>query len=128
LHEYFDVYDADDNLIVSLLYGTAEGTTFRAGGDGMERFSYGMNEASARLTDEDPDRILVLDYNHVVAQVVGAAFVDNWAASVAPRHPRGCNVLRYDGSVSSVAPQEIDPNDPVLNNTLWRPTNDPEIP
>lgn len=128
LHEYFDVYDGADNLIVSLLYGSAEGTTFRAGGEGMDRFSYGMNEASERLSDEDPDRVLALDYNHAVARVVGAAFTDDWATAVAPRHPKGCNVLWYDGSVTSVTPQEIDPNAPILNNTLWRPTNDPEIP
>jgi prepilin-type N-terminal cleavage/methylation domain-containing protein/prepilin-type processing-associated H-X9-DG protein len=99
--------------------------TFPVGTGG--RVSYGMNSQAHRMT-RDSGRILMLDYQRRVADVVGLNFRDNWNSEVAPRHGGACNVLMFDGSVTSMRPWEMDPRDPRINNRLWKPHRDPSIP
>jgi prepilin-type N-terminal cleavage/methylation domain-containing protein/prepilin-type processing-associated H-X9-DG protein len=84
---------------------------------------YGMNARAFRLADES-GKILLVEYNKLVADVVGPDAGDIWRDSVAPRHRGNLNVLFADGSVSKRNPQEIDPGVPALQQSLWKPRLD----
>lgn len=88
--------------------------------------SYGMNSRVHMMSADGP-KILMLDYQKVVANVVGIDFVDYWPEQMAPRHRNTCNILFVDGSVKARLPAEIDPRDTLLNNRLWKPHRDPSI-
>jgi hypothetical protein len=126
LHLWFDVISTEGDVMLHLEYGSAVGKSFEFTG-GIDRFSYGMNVGVSRFID-DGNKILVLDYHKKVADVVGANFPDFWPETVAPRHRGTCNVLFDDSHVQALAPAEMNPTDPEINNNLWRPSRDPEIP
>jgi len=92
-----------------------------------EQADYGMNARSHRLYQDSP-KILAVEYHKSVADVVGLDASDIWADQVAPRHLGTLNVLFVDGHVESRYPSDINPEIPALNNELWRPTSDPEMP
>jgi prepilin-type processing-associated H-X9-DG protein len=94
---------------------------------GREYSDYGMNARAHRLYQDSP-KILVVEYHKPVADVVGLDAPDVWSYEVAPRHLGMLNVLYVDGHVESHRPDDISPEVPALNNELWRPTNDPEMP
>jgi len=71
--------------------------------------------------------ILMLDYNKLVADVVGPSAKDFWPDTVAPRHSGQINVLYVDGSVRSMLPDEVDPSIPGIHNEEWRPEKAPSI-
>jgi prepilin-type N-terminal cleavage/methylation domain-containing protein/prepilin-type processing-associated H-X9-DG protein len=125
LHLYFDVISTEDDVMIHLEYGSAEGKSFEYIG-GKEQYSYGMNVGVSRFI-RDGRKILVLDYHRKVADVVGADFRDYWPETVAPRHSGTCNVLLVDGSARKMTPHEMDPTVPDINNELWRPYRDPPI-
>lgn len=88
---------------------------------------YGMNNRAHRLF-RDTNKILVVEYRKVVADVVGLDALDIWADQVAPRHFGVLNVLYVDGHVEQHRPEAINPEVPAIHNDLWRPSGDPEIP
>jgi len=91
------------------------------GGVGMS--SYGANGRVHRFTG-DAHKILLLDYNKVVADVVGGASGDVWSEQIAPRHAGTVNVLFADGHVEAMTPRNIDPRITALHNEYWCPTVD----
>lgn len=85
---------------------------------------FGMNGRAHRFSGGDGNKILMLDYNKPVADVVGPAASDQWNILVAPRHGGTANFLRYDGSVHARKPKEINPTIADLHNRLWRPVRE----
>ena len=80
-----------------------------------------MNVAANKMLS-DSHRILALDYNHYIADVVGPSYTDTWTEMVAPRHKGTCNVLYVDGNVGSLTPMAMDPSKKPIRNELWNPT------
>jgi len=90
------------------------------------RATYGMN-SRVHVMVSDGSKILLLDYEKVVADVVGFDHTDFWPNTVAPRHSGACNVLFADGHVDSMTPSAINPEDPRLNDLWWKPKADPPM-
>jgi len=91
-----------------------------------ESASYGMNNRANVMRGEN--RILLIDYPKVVANVVGDSGTDMWGVEiekVADRHLGAINVLSYDGAVHTRRPHEIDPGVLANYNNLWLPESDP---
>ncbi len=112
----------------TLLFETSPG---RFSGEGQSavydmsgsRATYGMN-SRVHVMVTDGNKILLLDYEKTVADVVGFDRTDFWPNTVAPRHSGTCNVLFADGSARSMLPATIDPEDPKLNDFWWKPRAD----
>jgi prepilin-type processing-associated H-X9-DG protein len=90
------------------------------------RATYGMN-SRVHVMVADSSKILLLDYEKIVADVVGFDHTDFWPNTVAPRHSGACNVLFADGHADSMVPSAIDPDDPRLNDLWWKPKADPPM-
>ncbi|MHC4176289.1 MAG: prepilin-type N-terminal cleavage/methylation domain-containing protein [Planctomycetota bacterium] len=84
---------------------------------------YGMNAHSAAFVGES-HKVLMLDYNKVVADVVGPDATDVWPEDVAPRHAGTVNVLFADGHVEGMLPDSIDPTNTRLHDLHWNPSLD----
>ena len=89
----------------------------------LQGVDYGMNSRSHRFTS-DGNKILVVEYSDLVARVVGVDDIDIWEDMVRPRHAGVLNVLFGDGHVAVYRPEEIDPDDPVLLERMWKPERD----
>ncbi|MBA4062525.1 MAG: hypothetical protein C0501_02240 [Isosphaera sp.] len=119
----FDLVDAAGSVLISPFHpGT--GATYTAGSS-----DYALN-AQTRLLGKgggDSNRVLALDYNKTVADVVGGGAPDlaGWPNLVAPRHFPMANVLFYDGRVEARTPESIDPRVTSIHNDLWRPADFP---
>ena len=100
------------------------GDTWWAGAS--EKASYGMNNR-AQVFHQDSNKILMVEYAKLVADVVGADAADLWPRWVRPRHHGVLNVLFADGRVESMLPTAIDPTVTKLHDEYWRPTRDPEL-
>lgn len=124
LHTYFDVYDDAGTLLMHLTYNDWQHSIEYQGS--IDNVSYGMN-VRVHMMQRDAHKVLAVDYSKKVADVVGLNFNDYWEETVQPRHMGTINVLYVDGSVRTRSPNEIDPNDPVLNDRWWRPQTDPRI-
>ena len=87
--------------------------------------SYGMNNRAFRLAgNQDSGRILLLDYNSTVANIVGQPFAQVqslWTAGKAPRHFQTENVTFAGGNTLSIDPQLIDPEHCVYYHQFWLP-------
>ncbi len=91
-----------------------------------EKCSYGMNNR-ARVFHQDSNKVLLVEYGKLVADVVGADAHDVWVEWVRPRHHGVLNVLFADGHVDAMVPAGIDPTVTKLHDRFWRPTRDPEL-
>ncbi len=119
----FDLVGPNGEIIIKL-FTKGNVTTVPVSG----KCSYGFNARVHRMQG-DSGKIIALDYNKRVADVVGLNYKDIWLDQVAPRHAGNiCNVLFFDGSVNSFRPDEMDPIDPRLNNRLWNPLRDKQVP
>jgi len=90
--------------------------------------SYGINNRIQFIRHEN--RILLIDYEKIVAEVVGADAYDIWSAEmqkVEERHNGKINVLMIDGSVTGTHPLDIDPGYTDHHEDLWRPQRDPTL-
>ena len=89
------------------------------------RTSYAINSTSARFTT-DSNKILSLEYEAVVADVVGERprGLLAWGTDVAERHTGTLNVLYGDGRVARHTAPELDPADALLQQRLWCPVLD----
>jgi prepilin-type N-terminal cleavage/methylation domain-containing protein len=90
------------------------------GGEGSGSH-YGMNAKAADMVGNSSNKILLVEYNKLVADVVGTAATDNWGEQAAPRHAGVMNVLYRDGSVRGATPGQIDPSIPELHDRYWKP-------
>jgi prepilin-type N-terminal cleavage/methylation domain-containing protein/prepilin-type processing-associated H-X9-DG protein len=128
--------------------GSVKFSSFGAGNSwkvsAMIKTSYGINNR-ANVFLNDSNRILLVEYCKPVAYVVGATtgkdlttvtdqmrnafpsvFWGRWGGSRA-RHNGTMNVLYADSSVQGVTPDSINPSNPELHDTLWKPTKDPGL-
>lgn len=85
---------------------------------------YGMNSRSAGFLGGDSRKVLILDYNESVADVVGPDAEGVWLEDVAPRHAGTVNVLFVGGHVKPLSPEQIDPSNTRLHDWYWWPERD----
>jgi hypothetical protein len=85
--------------------------------------SYGINNLAGKLGPEDSGKLLLVEYNRVVAHVAGADAngLADWPTDIAPRHHGLLNVLFTDAHVDTVRPEAIDPRQATLHDDFWRP-------
>ena len=95
-----------DRLVVSGVMEEARIIT-EPGGVGMS--SYGANGRLHRFTAGYSHKVLLVEYNKIVASVVGTGAYDVWTEQIAPRHGGTANVLFGDGHVEARTPRSIDP-------------------
>ena len=120
----FDLLDAHGNEVFAPF---TPGNEWFAEGAG--RASYGINNRAAVMSPDDAKLILMVEYEKVVANVVGlTANSLEWPDFVAPRHRGLMNVLYEDGHVERHRPNDVDPRIATTQNTLWKPERDAAIP
>ena len=108
-------------------YMEEQSAMFRCPDAESGEISYGMNNKAHLLGPEDAGKILVMDYKATSADLVGydaTSRCEEWALNAAFRHSGTANALYYDGHVSSVRPQEVDP----CGGTITYDPNDPNAP
>jgi hypothetical protein len=95
--------------------------------------SFGFNERLLALGARDGARIVLIEYNEPVADIVGQPFDDAWDNgdgiwdtndTLAPRHFTMANAFTHGKSTSSYQPEEIDPNDCWSQKQYWVPNRD----
>lgn len=119
----FDLIDPDGNYAFQPFEPGAEWFA-----EGAGRASYGMNNRAGRMTPQDAKMILLVEYEKVVANVVGATANSlEWPDYVAPRHRGVMNVLYEDGHVKTRRPDDVDPRVTATQNSLWKPERDPPL-
>ena len=120
----FDLLDAHGDPVISPFTPGAEWFA-----EGAGRASYGINNRAAVMSPDDAKRILMVEYEKVVANVVGlTANTLEWPDFVAPRHRGVMNVLYEDGHVERHRPNDVDPRLANVQNDLWKPERDAAIP
>lgn len=88
----------------------------------MSRASYGINSHATYLQPgTDSTKVLALEYEKIVADVVGPNAQDFFPRWVAPRHRGVLNVLYSDGRVERALPDDVDPRTPRIQTQSWRP-------
>jgi prepilin-type N-terminal cleavage/methylation domain-containing protein/prepilin-type processing-associated H-X9-DG protein len=84
--------------------------------------SYGVSNAAQYIGALDSSqKVLVIEYKELVANVVGVSALDFWPQQCAPRHHGTLNILFGDGSVGNKTPYEIDPRVDEIYKTHWLP-------
>jgi prepilin-type N-terminal cleavage/methylation domain-containing protein len=84
--------------------------------------SYGVNNAAEKfIITGDTQKVLAIEYRKIVANVVGSGASDNWLQQYAARHNGVLNVLMRDGSVTDMNPNDVDPRNTTVYNSLWLP-------
>ena len=91
--------------------------------EGGEPTSYGMNSRVSGFV-ADSNKILMVEYKKLVADVAGPAAKDFWPELVAPRHMGTLNVLFDDGHIESKTSAAIDPLVTRLNDLYWKALKD----
>ncbi len=115
--EAADLLDSDGNIVGVGRDGTHGPFLFH----GLGELSYGMSSHSRHLLSST-QRILVVDYEHEVVDTGLSLFPSKgWDVLNAPRHFGKANVLWADGHVTTMSPDEIDPEDPAKFQTYWAP-------
>jgi prepilin-type processing-associated H-X9-DG protein/prepilin-type N-terminal cleavage/methylation domain-containing protein len=92
------------------------------GGIGMS--SYGANGRLHHFAGGYSHKILLVEYNKIVASVVGSEAYDVWSEQIAPRHGGTSNVLFGDGHVEARTPRSIDPRVRAIHDEYWCPIQD----
>ncbi len=83
--------------------------------------SYGINWRAGRL-GPSADKVLMLDYETQAVYIGGnAPRTQFWEEQVAPRHNGQVNVLFMGGQVEARSPEEINPEDPAIEQEFWSP-------
>jgi hypothetical protein len=90
--------------------------------------SYGMNNRADQLSGEDGEKGVFLDYDALVAVVVGEGATANWQRYIAPRHFEFVNVAFHDGRVELRDPAVLDPAKCEQRIQFWLPSLCSQIP
>ena len=70
----------------------------------------------------DTRKVLILEYNQLVAYFVKVIRPDSWPTLNGARHRGSLNVLFRDGHVEPFIPAEVDPTVPNFIGARWVPT------
>ncbi len=90
--------------------------------------SYGGNSRMHKLGKTDSSKkILLLEYQKLVADVIGPNRLDNWDLRHAARHTGMLCALYGDGSTTTLNPEEIDPRIRKFHEDYWRPLGDAKM-
>ncbi len=89
-----------------------------------KNLSYAINIRGHRLENAE-HKVLFIEYEKRVANIVGAPATDDYHEMIAPRHRDLCNVLFADLHVGSVTPDDVDPEILDLQVKHWLPKSDP---
>ncbi|MCE5278539.1 MAG: hypothetical protein ABFD92_00380 [Planctomycetaceae bacterium] len=115
----------DPELYERVIIGTPSG-----GGGGAEEpdvkeyvVSYGINPLITSSAGLPANRILAIDYNHLVVDKNNAADQADWANATVPfaRHNGKVNAVFRSGEVRSFYPADINPTIPSNYATFWGP-------
>ncbi len=87
------------------------------------RVDYGMHNQVERFS-RDSHKLLMVEYDKAVCEVMGLNAADIWSVHAQPRHFGSMNVLFADGHVTSYLPSQIDPEKPALREQFWLPAID----
>ena len=90
---------------------------------GLGSGSYGINGKANMLGQGDSHKLLIIEYELLVANVVGpdASGLDKWNENIAPRHMGTLNALFVDGHVESKNADQINPIVATQHDALWKP-------
>ena len=117
-----------NQVITTKLPGSGNDTRWLECGDGLSDARYGINNRVAVFQQGDSHKILMVEYDTLVADVVGAdASSFLWPDKAAPRHRGLMNVLHGDGNVTALSPATIDPLVLEYHNQYWKPFRDPKL-
>lgn len=86
--------------------------------------SYGINNRAYQMSDTDPEKGIFLDYNAILAEVVGTGAAANWQSFIAPRHFEFVNLAFHDSRVELRDPAAIDPAQCTNVLQVWLPDVD----
>ena len=89
------------------------------GKDGLT--SYGINNAADQFEMGDANKILLLEYESSLANLVGSDATDAFDSMVGDRHTGVLNVLFVDNHISTFHPRKIDPRVKTQYEQLWKP-------
>lgn len=112
-----DLHDSNGNVLVT------DFSPFKEVILSQGRSSFGINGLVGKFTAHDGQKVLLVEYEKTVADVVGPDATDAWQLLVAPRHADTLNVLFCDGRVETVLPSKVDPRVTSIHDSLWRPRN-----
>ena len=90
---------------------------------GGGRTSYGINNAADQFLNGDAGKILLLEYESSIANLVGDDARDSFNSLVGDRHLGVLNVLHEDTHVAVVSPEDIDPRIRSNYERMWEPLN-----
>ena len=90
--------------------------------------SYGMNNRADQLVNGDEEKGVFLDYDALVAVVVGEGATANWQRYIAPRHFEFVNVAFHDGRVQLRDPAILDPAKCEQRIQFWLPLLCSQLP
>jgi len=117
-----EYYAPDGTKVLSVAKGQMPGASggFMAASG---RADYGMNSRAHRF-QQDSHKILVIEYEKIIADLAAPDGGDVWLDQVAPRHLGTANVLFGGGNVNTYRPSQIDPTVFELNQQYWMPYAD----
>lgn len=110
-----DLHDSNGNVLVT------DFSPFKEVVLSHGRSSFGINGLVGKFSAHDGQKVLLVEYERTVANVVGPDATDAWQLLVAPRHEGTLNVLFCDGRVETVLPTKVDPRVTSIHDALWRP-------
>ena len=119
-----DLLDANGNVYMTNISTGTNCSLGIARSSINQSSSYGVNNAAQYFgLSNDSQKILTIDYNKLVANVVNVNPSDLWSAQFAARHRGTLNALFKDGHVESHIPDEIDPTVAQTYQAYWLPTS-----
>ncbi|MCE5325493.1 MAG: prepilin-type N-terminal cleavage/methylation domain-containing protein [Planctomycetaceae bacterium] len=115
----------DPELYEKVVLGTPTGDTGGGTEPDVKQYvvSYGINPQITSAAGLRADRILAIDYNHLVVDKDNSADQADWANATVPfaRHDKKVNVVFRSGDVHTYFPTDIDPTIPSNYARYWGP-------
>ena len=140
------MYDPQNNVVIDINGSPCKwftlGQTWKFAGGGC---SYGINNRSSMMLNDDSNHVLFVEYCKLVASVLpvpapnyqappdATPVTPDWTSSLQwggwgasrVRHSGGMNVLFFDGHVEPRTAAAINPFVSSIGNTVWKPAKDP---
>lgn len=116
----FDLVDSSGIVLVAGFKPPNRTPYYMPGGAGVS--NYAVTSQAQHLSDDDTEKVLILEYNaKVVANVFGNNAPDFWPQTSATRHDGRFNVLMRTGNVRFMSPKDLDPRNSSIYTKFWLP-------